>query len=113
MPIGIDLRADALRALAAGSISGTYAPIGGAGTPFTHPMRIMIAQNYTDAQLTFSFDGVNDHFVLTNGGQMIIDVSSDEFQSNGFIISIGTQMNVKGSPSTGNVYISAFFARGT
>ncbi len=106
----LELRADPLRTLGEASISGTYAAIGG---PFTHPVRIMLAQNYTDVTLTYSFDAVNDHFVLPSGGQMIIDVSSDEFQGNGFLISVNTQMYVKGSPTTGSVYISAFYARGS
>lgn len=106
----LELRADPLRSLAFGSISGTYAAI---GTPFSHPVRIMIAQNLTDVTLTYSFDSVNDHFVLPAGGQMIVDVSSDEFQGNGFLISINTQMYVKGSPGSGSVYISAFYARGS
>ena len=61
----------------------------------------------------FSFDGINDHFVLPTLGQLIIDVSSDEFQENGFIISNQTQMYVKGTVASGSVYISAFYARGT
>ncbi len=110
MAFQIELRADPLRSLAFGSISGTYAAV---GTAFTSPMRIMIAQNFTDSLMTFSFDGVNDHFVLPANGQMILDVSSDEFQQNGFLIAIGTHMMVKGTATLGSVYISAFYARGT
>lgn len=110
MALQLELRADALRTLAFGSISGTYAAI---GIPFAHPTRIMIAQNLTNVQITYSFDGINDHFVLPAGGQMIMDVSSDEFQGNGFIIAVGTQMMAKGAPASGNVYISAFYVRGT
>lgn len=111
MAFFVDMRADGLRSLAFGSISGTYANI---GSPFAHPMRIMMAQNLTDSLCTFSFDGGNnDNFVLPAGGQLIIDVSSDEFQQNGFIISVNTQMAVKGAPGSGGVYISAFYARGS
>jgi len=110
MAFFVDMHADALRTTAFGAISGTYAPI---GTPFNHPTRLMIAQNYTDVQLTFSFDGIVDHFVLPSGGQLILDVSSDEFQGSGLVISVNTQMSVKGSPTLGNVYISAFYARGS
>lgn len=110
MAFSVDMRADGLRTLAFGGISGTYAAI---GTAFTHPMRILIAQNFTNALVTFSFDGVVDHFVLPTLGQLIIDVSSDEFQQNGFIISNQTQMYVKGTVASGSVYISAFYARGT
>ncbi|CAM5999029.1 unnamed protein product [Sphagnum balticum] len=108
-----ELRADPLRSLASGSISGAYAAI---GTPFAHPVRIMIAQNLTDVTLTYSFDSVNDHFVLPAGGQMIVDVSSDEFQGNsggavpptaGNINIVGaTGISVVGNPGTSTLTIS-------
>lgn len=110
MALQLDLRALSLATLGSGSISGTYAAI---GNPFPSPVRVMIVQNLTDVTLTFSFTGNTDHFVLPTGGQLILDVASDEFQGNGFIISINTQMYVKGSPTTGSAYISAFYAKGT
>jgi hypothetical protein len=118
MAFYVDMRADLLRSLSYTGIGTNYFPIPVPGsspliTTFTHPMRIMIVQNLTNATLTFSFDGINDHFVLPSIGQLIMDVSSDEFQQNGFIISVNTTMSVKGTATSGAVYVSAFYARGS
>lgn len=111
MAQGIELRADAQRSLAFGGISGTYAAI---GTAFANVVRMMIVQNLTNATLQFSFDGVVDHFVLPASGQVIFDVTTNQISNaNGFFISVGTQMSVKtiGSPGSGSVYVSAFYAK--
>ena len=113
MAQGIELRADAQRSLGYGSITSSYASI---GTSFQHVVRLMIVQNFTDVTLQFSFDGVVDHFVLPSGGQLIMDVTTNGIPTaNGFFIAIGTLMSVKtlGSPSTGSVYVSAFYAQGS
>ena len=76
-------------------------------------MRQIIVQNYTDVLLQFSFDGINPHFVLPSGGQLILDVTTNEIaNSQGWFIGIGTQMSVEqiGAPTTGSVYVSAFYA---
>lgn len=110
MAQGIELRSEAQRSLAAASIGAAYANI---GTPLARIVRVLIVQNYTDALLQFSFaDGV-DHFVLPAGGQLILDVTTNEIaNSMGFFISKGTQLQVKeiGTPTTGAVYVSTFYA---
>lgn len=110
---GLELRAEAQDSLAFGSIGASYTQI---GTPFEHPMRMILFQNYTDALLQFSFDGVVDHFVLAAGGQMILDVTTNQLSNvDGFFIAVGTVMYVKriGTPTTGSVYVSTFYARGS
>lgn len=110
MPLGIEIRVDALRTLAFGSISGTYEPL---GVQFANPMVLLMAQNFTDVQLTYSFDGITDHFVLPSGGQVIFDAGSDKANNtNGLYFSTGTQMYVKGSPTTGNTYITTMHQNG-
>jgi hypothetical protein len=96
-----------LRTLASGSISGTYTAV---GTPFVHPIRILWIQNTTNAQVTFSLDGVNDHFILPAGGYVIVDVSSNkDATSYELYLPIGTQIYVMGTVSSGAVYISTFY----
>jgi len=111
MAYGIELRAEVQDVIAAGSIGANYSPI---GTAFEHKMRLLIFQNLTDATLQFSFDGVNDHFPLLSNGTLIIDLMTNSAQPNGFFSSIGTSPNVKriGTPTTGSVYLSAFYAKG-
>lgn len=103
----VRLLAEPLRSLAFGSISGTYA---GIGTAFVNPCRIMYIVNETDVLLTFSMDGVNDHFVVPSNGGLIVDVTSNKSIMGGaFSIAQGTRIYVKGSPSSSSVYLSVFY----
>ncbi len=112
MAYGIELRAESQDSIAAASIGASYSAIG--NTPFQHPMRLLIFQNLTDALLQFSFDGVNDHFPLAANSTLIIDLMTNSSQPSGFFASVGTQLMVKriGTPTTGSVYVSAFYAKG-
>jgi hypothetical protein len=108
MSSGIQLRADAQRSLAFGSIGASYAAIGSA---FGFPMRIIKVDNLTDATLQFSFTGNTDHFVLPAGGFLLVDVCTNEVQTQGFFISTGTTIYVKrsGTPTSGSVYVTTFY----
>lgn len=109
---GIELRAEALRSLAFGAISSSYALIQSA---IARPLRILQVQNLTDVTMTFSFDGVIDHFVLPPNGFLLIDVTANKIDEGGFYISRGTALSVKdqGTPaSSGAVYVTALYARG-
>jgi hypothetical protein len=105
----IQLFVEPQRVIAAGAISGIYA---GIGTVYTHPVRLYMLQNFTDAALQFSWDGIDDHFPLPAGGSMIIDVTSNKSATGGmFAISENDRTYVKriGIPTTGSVYLSIFF----
>lgn len=105
--LSVRLYPEILRTLAFGSISGTYTAI---GTAFLNPIRIMHIVNTTDVLLTFSFDGVNDHFVVDEGGFILLDVTSNMTLTGGSLaIAQGQKIYVKGSPSSGNVYLAAFY----
>lgn len=81
----------------------------------THPLRIPLIQNLTDALLMFSFDAVNDHFPLAAGASLIIDFNTNQNQVNsGLTLGIGTALWVRtiGSPTSGSVYFSGFYAKG-
>jgi hypothetical protein len=96
-----------LRTLAFGSISGTYA---GIGSPFLNPIRLMHVLNNTDALLTFSFDGINDHFVVASMSFILLDVTTNRTDTGGALaISQGQRIYVKGSPSENSVYLAVFF----
>lgn len=103
-------RADALRSLAFGSIGAAFAVV---GTAFNAPMRQLLLQNLTDVNVIFSFTGNTDHILVPAGSFFLNDVMANEWATAGFFITQGTQMFVRqevGAPTTGNVYISAFFA---
>jgi len=104
-------RADPVRTLAAGSVVVGYTAI---GTLFEHPTRQIFIQNLTDALLMFSFDADNDHFPLLPQSFLILDVTSNEVDPNGWFIGKSTIMYVKriGTPTTGSVYLSVFYGKG-
>lgn len=105
--LAIRLLAETLRTLAFGSISGTYA---GIGTALLHPARLIYIVNQTDVLLTFSFDGVNDHFVIPANSYILIDITSNMTLTGGaFALAQGTRIYVKGSPTMGAVYLSVFY----
>lgn len=113
MANGIQVRADAIRSLGFASISGVYAAV---GTPFVHNNRLLKMDNLTDAVIMFSFDGINDHFIVPSQSFVLLDLTSNLQDPSGqFVMSMGTQMYVKAvgaNPTLGSVYISAIFARG-
>lgn len=105
----IRLKIEPQRSIAFGSISGTYT---GIGTPYNHPVRLYMLQNFTDAQLQFSWDGVNDHFPLGVGGSMIIDITSNKSSTGGiFAAAEGDRTYVKtiDAPTSGSVYLTIFY----
>jgi len=112
MSLSIRFVPDTLRSLAFGSIGAAYM---GIGTAFDKPMRIIFIQNLTDAELMFSFDGVDDHFALPDNGFLLLDVSANKTNERGFFVAEGQRIYVKeiGSPSTGTVYLSAFYGTAT
>ncbi len=96
-----------MRSLAFGSISGSYAAI---GAGFSHPARVIIFQNQTNATVTFSLDGVNDHFPLLANGYFVLDVSANKDASSfGLYFATGTVVYVKGSPGSGSVTVSVVY----
>lgn len=97
-----------LRSLIFSSISGSYALVGAAAQP---AVRIIMVSNYTDKLLTFSIDGVNDHFVLEAGASLTLDLCSNR-TSKAFYMNVGKSVYVKNAgsnPTTGSVYFSTIY----
>jgi len=94
-----------LQSLAFGGIGAAYAPI---GTALTSKGYILIVNNYTDAILVFSKDGVNDHFVLDAGSSMTIDMACNKDLKQDIHLSVGDIFYVKRIeiPTVGSVYIT-------
>lgn len=105
MSIAIRSLFEPMRTVAFGSITTGYTAV---GTPFTHPARQIYIQNTTNGLLSFSIDGVDDHFVVAGNGFLIVDTTSNKTIDQGFFFSRGTQIYVKyiTAPSSGTLYIS-------
>lgn len=98
-----------LRSLAFGSIGATYT---GVGTSLNTPVRIVHVLNATDASLMFSWNGIDDHFVLPNGGYMVIDLTTNQVNGGGFYLPGAKRLYVKqlGVPGSGSVYFSLVYS---
>jgi hypothetical protein len=104
------VRVDSLRSLAAGSISGTYAPV---GTSFQHNMRLVRFQNTTDAGITLSFDGVADNLYLPSQTFLLFDITTNRLGNlTTWCFQNGTQVYAAGSPSMGAVYVECLYGQG-
>lgn len=111
MSVSVRALFDAQKSLAFGSVVAGYTAV---GTPFSHPIRILIASNTTDADLQFSIDGTTDHFVLSAFSAMVLDVSSNRSATTDeLLFAKNLQIYVKeiGNPTEGAVYISAVYGR--
>jgi len=108
----VRLLAEEVKTIAHGSILGGGVYMG-VGTSLEHPARMILVQNYTDATLMFSLDGVTDHFPLIQYSHMILDISGNKTIENGFYLSEGQRLYVTqvDAPTTGSVYLTSFYGK--
>ena len=108
----IRMRWEPMKELAFGGMGAAYQKV---GTPLSHPAQGMILQNRTDADLTFSFNGIDDHISIAAYTSMFVDCSanktllSDLYQSDGDQIWVKIENGVL--PSVGKASISAFYSK--
>lgn len=95
-----------LRSLAFGSISGTYAPLGGA---LDNPARMIKMVNTTDVDILVSIDGTNNMDICTAGGFFLYDIMSNKSEQSAMFIDQGTVFYIKGAPSSGSVYLVVIY----
>jgi len=111
----VRLLPEALRTLNFSGISTVYSPV---GTSFNNACRLLYIVNNTNAILWFSLDGVTDHFVVPVTSSIIIDVTANRTDIGGALsIAMGTRVFVRGepdtggAPSSGDVFVSVFYAK--
>jgi hypothetical protein len=104
-------RFEPLRTLAFGGISATYAAV---GTPFLNAEHIISFDNTTDAQITISFDGVNDHLIVPSEAGKVFDLSTNRI---GIVQKLMLPQNMQvyakqtsTGPTLGAVYVSVVYA---
>jgi hypothetical protein len=102
---------DAIRTVAFGGISGTYAVV---GTPLAYQARIICFTNTTNADVYFSMDGTTDQLIVPAGSFKLFDITMNHRPVNmdDFVFAIGTQWYVKqiAAPSSGAVYLEVVYA---
>ena len=98
------LQYETLRSIDSATFTGSYQAL---GTPLSNPASIVKLINNSGVVVTISVDGTNDHDVVPGSSFFLYDITSNT-PSNGddaIFISKGTQYYVKGSASTGSVYL--------
>jgi len=98
------------RSAAFGAITASYTLM---GALFTHPIRILILQNGTNAGVQFSLDGVNTLITLQSGISIVIDIScarSNVGENLTAPINQGVYVRREsGAPGSGNAYATAIY----
>lgn len=102
---------ETLRSLAFGSITDSYAQIGG---DFTNPISILKIYNGTDQDLFISKNGTTDHDLIPQGANFVIDITANKTASEGsFFLRAGDGLFTKrgGSvnPTSGSIFVTAIF----
>lgn len=99
---------EALRSLAFGGISGTYAAV---GSPTTHPVRGFCITNNTQGDMIFSLDNtvVAGQMFVARGSYKLWDIQANmnaQFDDK-YVLPVGTQVYVKQltAPVSGDVYV--------
>lgn len=105
-------KADAIRTLAFGSITGSYTPV---GPPLAFQARIICFTNTTDEDVFFSMNGTTDQLIVPAGSFKLFDITMNHRPVNmdDFCFAIGTQWYVKyaAAPSSGAIYIEVIYAQ--
>lgn len=116
MAYGIQMVAEPLRSALVGTITGNYSAV---GTPFAHPIRILLFQNLTDVGVFVTFkrltNTTEDQFVVPASGFILLDITSDRVNESGAFIEKGAQVYVRlsgGAGATGAFYVTALYALG-
>jgi hypothetical protein len=93
-----------LRSIDSATLSGSYLPI---GNSLEHPGTIVKMVNNSTVLVTVSTDGVNDHDVCPAGSFWLYDETGNAPSqgSSALFLPEGTQIYVKGSPGTGDIYL--------
>jgi hypothetical protein len=108
--LGIRVAAEPLRSLGFAEITGDFAAI---GDPFVFESRLVMIQNFTDELLLFSLNGIDEHFPLGAGSQIILDLCSDKTdQAGAWVMPAGQIIWTFApidNPTLGEVYVSTFY----
>ena len=112
MAFGTRAKFDAVREVAFGGISGTYAVVGG---PLTDHARIIRFVNSTNAEVYITTDPTENEIRMAASSFVLYDFSTNRIQNDGLFVHVGTQFYVKqvsGAAGSGAVWIEVISAEG-
>lgn len=91
-----------IRLLSAASLTGSYQAL---GTPLANPGYIVKMINNSTADVLISNDGINDKDICPAGSYWLYDESKVGPNGSAPALPAGTQISVRGSAGTGNIYL--------
>jgi hypothetical protein len=112
MAYGTKVAFEAVREVAAASITASYTAV---GTATIDHSRLVSISNGTDADCYISLDGVTNHLRLASNSFKLLDLTSNKVSDDGLFIAQGTIFYVKrvsGAPTTGTLWIEVMYASG-
>ena len=82
--------------------------------PFANPVRILKVTNLSNENILVSFNGIDDHDVVSAYGFFLYDYSSNKANAAGFLEQPqGDRVYVRAAgtlPTVGNVYVTVVYA---
>lgn len=93
-----------------GVVPGSFLLVG----VFLQPVRLLFVQNLTNVLMQFSFDAIDNHFVLPGNGFLVLDAGTNKGTANTAAIAQGQGIYVTTvgitPPTSGGVYLSYWYA---
>ena len=92
--------------------AGVYVSIDAVSPAISHPARMILLQNLTNASLMISDDGVNAKWPISANTSMILDLTSNASTLNGgWYYPEGTRFYVAQieDPTDGDLYLTVFY----
>jgi len=112
MQTAIRLEIEPVREVGFAAIGVGYTSISVARPSIDHSARMILFQNFTNADLWISKDGVNNHIPLGSRSFILLDIMANQTgQGMSFYIAKGSRFWVKQLevPTSGSLYMTVFY----
>lgn len=98
---------ETLRSRDSATFTGSYQTL---GSPLSNTSRIIKVTNDSTVDVTFSWDGTNDHEFIPAGSFILLDFTANRAWDAVLVVAAQTQFYVSGAAGTGSVYLSSYYA---
>lgn len=85
------------------------------GSAMAHPIRQLVFYNLSDKAVYFSFNGIDNHFVLAVNGAFVLDITANKTFPEGWFVAEGQTIYAKVTggvnATAGAVYVTALYGQ--
>lgn len=113
--IQIRARYEALKTLGFAAIGANFVgmvDMGGNPSSVEHPVRFYHILNNTNADLLFSWDGINPFVLIPAGDTYTDDICTNQALTAGFLLPEGSRLYIKdngAAPTSGSIYLTVCY----